>query len=288
MLSLFPMTLIIAQMTDFWLWKFLGRLHPLIVHFPIGLLVVALLLELLALNKKNHNLRPGINLLLIIGALSSVAAVVFGLFLKTQDEYSGDLITIHQWSGIATAILAIATMTLHARITGQNKSNLIKVYRVVLIVTVVSLTIAGHYGASLTHGADFLTSTLPWNNANRKSGFDVAQFTRDESGTVMNADQIAALNLEVRSIFAHNCYKCHSSEKMKGGLRLDKKVFVMKGGESGDVISAGHPDESEMIRRLELPREDEESMPPKGKTLTEKEIVTLKLWIELGAPWPED
>ncbi|HZB15088.1 MAG TPA: DUF1549 domain-containing protein, partial [Chryseolinea sp.] len=288
MLSLFPMTLIIAQLTDFWLWKFLGRLHPLIVHFPIGLLVVALMLELFTLNKKNHNLRPGINLLLIIGALSSVAAVVFGLFLKTQDEYSGDLITIHQWSGIATAILAIATMMLHARITGQHKSNLLKVYRVVLIFTVVSLTIAGHYGASLTHGADFLTSTLPWNNANRKSGFDVAQFTRDESGTVMKADQIAALNLEVRSIFAHNCYKCHSSEKMKGGLRLDKKVFVMKGGESGDVISAGHPEESEMIRRLELPREDEESMPPKGKTLTEKEIVTLKLWIELGAPWPED
>ena len=62
----------------------------------------------------------------------------------------------------------------------------------------------------------------------------------------------------------------------------------MKGGESGDVISAGHPDESEMIRRLELPRDDEESMPPKGKTLTEKEIATLRLWIKLGAPWPEN
>jgi hypothetical protein len=75
---------------------------------------------------------------------------------------------------------------------------------------------------------------------------------------------------------------------MKGELRLDKKVFVMKGGESGDVISAGHPEKSEMIRRLLLPRDDEESMPPKGKTLSEKEIATLQLWIKMGAPWPEN
>jgi hypothetical protein len=61
----------------------------------------------------------------------------------------------------------------------------------------------------------------------------------------------------------------------------------MKGGESGDVLSPGHPEKSEMIRRLLLPRDDEESMPPKGKTLSEKEIATLQLWIKIGAPWPD-
>ena len=178
------------------------------------------------------------------------------------------------------------TVRLYVLVIRHNRTNLLKSYRAILIFTVLSVTIAGHYGAALTHGADFLTSALP--GKARKSDFDVAQFTKDEAGKVMNVNEIAALNLEVRSIFAHNCYKCHSSEKIKGELRLDKKVFVMKGGESGDVISAGHPEESEMIRRLELPREDEESMPPKGKTLTEKEIATLRLWIKLGAPWPEN
>lgn len=274
--------------TNFWLWQFLGRLHPLIVHFPIGLLVIALVLELFTLNKKNQELRSAINFLLIIGALSAMVAIVFGLLLKNQDQYSGSVLLIHQWSGIATAIFAGATVALHRLVIRHNKRHLLKTYRAILIFTVLGVTVAGHYGASLTHGADFLTSVLPWNNASRNSDFDITQFSNDGTAPALKVNQIADLNLEVRSIFAHNCYKCHSAEKMKGELRLDKKVFVMKGGESGDVISPGHPEESEMIRRLRLPRADEESMPPKGKTLSEKEIATLQLWIKMGAPWPDN
>src|SRR5688500_4513978 len=119
---------IICQISDFWLWNFLGRLHPLVVHFPIALLIVALILELFTLNKKNQELRAGINLLLIIGALGAVISVAFGLLLKTQDEYSGSLITIHQRSGIATAILATATVALRVYVTRQNKRALLKYY----------------------------------------------------------------------------------------------------------------------------------------------------------------
>lgn len=279
----------VGLLTNFWLWQFLGRLHPLVVHFPIGLLVIALALELLTLNKKNQELRSGINLLLIIGAFSAIAAVIFGWLLKSQDQYSGNVLTIHQWSGIATAILAAAAVILHRLMIRHNRRHLLKTYRAILIFTVLGVTVAGHYGASLTHGSDFLTSVLPWNNDfPRNPDFDITQFSNDGTAQALNVNQIADLNLEVRSIFAHNCYKCHSSEKMKGELRLDKKVFVMKGGESGDVISPGHPEESEMIRRLLLPREDEESMPSKGKTLSEKEIATLQLWIKVGAPWPDN
>lgn len=285
MLGLLAVPTETVVLTSFWLWQFLGRLHPLIIHFPIGLLVIALVLELFTLNKKNSELRPAINILLIVGALSAAAAVIFGLLLKTQDQYSGLILTIHQWSGIATAALAIPTVILHQLFIKQHQASLLKSYRAILIFTVLSVTVAGHYGAALTHGADFLTGVLPWNDVQRKSDFDIAKVSED--GVGLKPNQIVALNLEVRSIFAHNCYKCHSSEKMKGELRLDKKVFVMKGGESGDVISAGHPEKSEMIRRLLLPREDEESMPPKGKTLSEKEIATLQLWIKIGAPWPD-
>jgi uncharacterized membrane protein/mono/diheme cytochrome c family protein len=275
-------------LANFWLWQFLGRLHPLVVHFPISLLVVALVLEFFTFNKKNPELRPGISLLLIIGAISAVAAVIFGLLLKTQDQYSGTLLSIHQWSGIATMVFSFATFLLHRAMIRESKAHLLKTYRAILIFTVLSVSIAGHYGASLTHGSDFLTSVLPWNNPGRNSDFDIAQFTQGQGARTMTAKQVADLNLEVRSIFAHNCYKCHSSEKIKGELRLDKKVFVMKGGESGPVLVPGNPEESEMIRRLLLPREDEESMPPKGKTLTEKEIATLELWIKAGAPWPDN
>lgn len=274
---------------DFWLWQFLGRLHPMIVHFPIGLLIIALLLEILAVRNKSQAFRPAIHLLLGVGALTALVAVAFGWFLKTQDDYSGDLIVVHQWSGVATATLASLSFYLHRLIVARNKVHLFRSYRTVLAITVVGITVAGHYGASLTHGDDFLTSALPWNNSEETGNpdFDIAKFAATGKDGVLDPKKIAELNLEVRSIFAHNCYKCHGSAKVKGKLRLDSKESVFKGGESGDVLSVGHPAKSEMLRRLKLPRDDEDAMPSKGKTLSKTEIATLEFWIKMGAPWPD-
>lgn len=273
---------------NFWFWQFLGRLHPMIVHFPIAVLFVALVLEFFTLKGRNKELRFSINVLLVIGAGSAVAAAIFGWFLKTQDDYSGDLVDLHQWTGITTAVLAAATIIIHHLVLRRNRMALLKIYRALLVVTVLGVTVAGHYGASLTHGEDFLTEAFPWKDEfPTNPNFDITQLASIQTSGELSSQQIVDLNLEVRSIFAHNCYKCHSSAKVEGELRLDKKEYVMRGGESGDVLSIGHPEESEMIRRLLLPRDDDESMPPKGKTLTDKEISTLKLWIEVGAPWPD-
>src|SRR5690606_23118935 len=244
----------------FWLWQFFGRLHPLIVHFPIALLVVALLLELIGLRKGNHELRKATNILLLAGAASAVVAVAFGWLLEAQEQYTGDLLTVHKWTGIATATLATLTMLIHRRMLLRNHWQLLKAYRIALVVTVLGVSVAGHFGASLTHGDDFLTSVLPWNAVDDipcNPDFDLTKFNTT-SGELTDT-QIADLNLEVRSIFAHNCYKCHSSAKVKGELRLDKKELVFKGGESGQVIAPGHPEESEIIRRLLLPRDDEDA-----------------------------
>lgn len=272
--------------TGFWLWQFLGRLHPLMVHFPVGLLVVALILEVYSWKKKDPTIHSGLYLVLLIGTLTAITSCVFGLLLKDQDEYTSNTLAIHQWTGIATAIFSICTLYLFR--LSDNRPQLIKVYRTFLIFTVLGVSVAGHMGASLTHGADYLTEVLPLNRDKDFSGdpnFDLASF-KSEEDFQPSADQIAAINVEVRSIFAHNCYKCHSAEKTKGQLRLDNKELVMRGGKHGEIIEAGHPENSELIRRLLLPREDEDSMPPKGKTLSEKEIAVLELWIKLGAPWP--
>lgn len=285
-------TVAAGVLANFWLWQLLGRLHPLIVHFPIGLLFVGLVFELLTLNKKNRELRSAIHIILSIGAASALVAALLGWFLETQDDYGGDTLAVHKWSGIATAIMAAIAVVLHRQVFRAQRQYLLKAYRAVLIATVAGVTVAGHFGAALTHGPDFITGVLPWNGQEafpRNPDFDVASLTSTGSMPgALSERQIADLNLEVRSIFAHNCYKCHSAEKIKGELRLDRKDFVFKGGESGEVIVPGHPEESEMIRRLLLPRDDEESMPPKGKSLAEKEIETLQFWIRAGAPWPDN
>ena len=261
----------------FWLWSFLGRLHPMIVHFPISLLLVAFLLEIISWKRKADDFHAAIKLLVLLGALSAVVAVALGLLLSNSEEYGNEVLPVHQWTGIATMLLASLTTVFYFR-------DIFRIKRIFLAVTVITVTLAGHYGAMLTHGEDYLTSALPSNESDQNvSQFDFQVAARDGQ---LNENQIQELNLQVRTIFAHNCYKCHGRAKVKGELRLDSKESIMKGGEDGAVILPGNPDKSELIRRVSLPRSHEDAMPEKGKRLSKDEIALLRFWIKQGAPWP--
>lgn len=93
--------------------------------------------------------------------------------------------------------------------------------------------------------------------------------------------------MQVRAVFAHSCYKCHSADKIKGELRLDQKDLVFKGGKSGPIIIPGQPGKSELVRRITLPRGHKEAMPGKGKPLSNDEIELITYWVKKGAPWPD-
>ncbi|MEZ0486100.1 DUF1549 domain-containing protein [Fibrella aquatica] len=261
---------------SFWLWQFLGRLHPLLVHFPVSLLCVALLLEVIAYVRKSDDMRAGIRAMVWIGAISAVLSALLGLLLVGQDDYAGGTVSTHQWLGLATMTLAVFTV-LAGRTGRQN------LYRGLLAGTVVGVSLAGHYGAMITHGDDYLTSVLPGGKKETPVGSTVSFVS---NGQPLNEQQVAELNLEVRSILAHNCYSCHGSSKTKGDLRLDSQAFIMKGGEYGPVVVAGFPEKSDLIRRIKLPAGHDDAMPTKGKRLTDKEIATLEFWIKQGAPWP--
>ena len=65
-------------MEDFdWIFQFLGRLHPLLVHFPIGLLVAALFMELLTIGGKRKGLREGTHLIVHLGAILAIFTALF-------------------------------------------------------------------------------------------------------------------------------------------------------------------------------------------------------------------
>ena len=272
---------------NFWIWKFLGRLHPMAVHFPVGLLFFAALMELFTLKKFSSSLRPGIQILVIAGAVSALFSAFLGYFLSTDQDYGANL-DIHQWIGIIVAFLGILVWQIQNRILVKNQSSLIKTYRIFLFITALGVLAAGHFGASLTHGDDYLTSTLPWNQEFEETNsisFDLASFKADT--VKLTLKQETELNLKVRAIFAHNCYKCHGDEKIKGELRLDRKNMAFKGGENGPVIIPGNAAESELFRRINLPPSHKEAMPSKGKKLSDDDIAVINYWIEKGAPWPD-
>ncbi len=245
-------------------------------------------MELFTLKKFSSSLRPGINLLVAVGAISAVCSVIFGLLLAREGDYGKDLLDVHKWSGIATASFAIVAWILLRKIKDSNQPNLVKLYRGILFFSAVGVSVAGHFGATITHGKDYLTATLPWSEdytGPRKSNFNLTSFDNDTAQ--LTKKQVAELNVEVRAILAHNCYKCHGPDKIKGDLRLDRKDMIFKGGKDGPVVVPGNLNESEIFRRISLPSGDEDAMPSKGKKLHDNDIAIIKFWIQKGAPWPE-
>lgn len=286
-----PLITTTAGTDGFWLWQLLGRLHPLAVHFPVTLLCLAALLEVITFRNFTSRLRPGIDLLVTIGAAGAVLSAILGWLLAGQEDYGGNTLAIHRWTGVATAVLGALAAGLLYVVEKRERWELIKVYRGVLLFTAVGVTAAGHYGAALTHGDDYLTSVIPWSPdyaappAAGKANFNLVSFQKNNAQ--LDDEQAIALTVQVRAIFAHNCYKCHSADKIKGELRLDQKDLVFKGGESGPIIVPGQPEKSEIIRRITLPRSHKESMPGKGKALSKEDIEVISYWIKKGAPWPD-
>jgi mono/diheme cytochrome c family protein len=92
---------------------------------------------------------------------------------------------------------------------------------------------------------------------------------------------------KIRPVLANNCYKCHSTkaEKVKGGLLLDSREGVLKGGDSGPALVPGNPDTSLLIKAIRYTDPDLQ-MPPKGDKLSDQQINDLVAWVKMGAPDP--
>ena len=100
----------------------------------------------------------------------------------------------------------------------------------------------------------------------------------------MSPHQVEFFETKVRPILAGTCQKCHAGENHKGGLRLDSRESLLKGGESGVAIVPGNPAASPMIDAVNYRGLE---MPPTGK-LNPRQIAALAEWVQMGAPWPKE
>lgn len=92
---------------------------------------------------------------------------------------------------------------------------------------------------------------------------------------------------KVKPIFEANCYKCHGGGFHRGGLSLDTKEGILKGGKDGAVITPGDPANSLLIKliRHEGPADDPMPMPPRSK-ISDADIATVTAWVKAGAAMP--
>jgi cytochrome c553 len=98
------------------------------------------------------------------------------------------------------------------------------------------------------------------------------------------SQQIEFFEAKVRPLLVNSCFDCHTADE-KGGLRLDSRDAMMKGGESGPAIVPGDPDASLLIKAIRhtqgIPK-----MPRSADKLSDGDIAALAEWIKMGAPWP--
>ena len=85
-----------------------GRLHPLLVHLPIGILLLALLFEAVSQKERYRAVQAAIPFVLLVGAVAAVFSCLTGWLLSQNGEYENELLSCHQWSGIAVAIVSFS------------------------------------------------------------------------------------------------------------------------------------------------------------------------------------
>jgi cytochrome c553 len=100
------------------------------------------------------------------------------------------------------------------------------------------------------------------------------------------AEGAAFFETNIRPILVERCGQCHGAEKTKGGLRLDTKEGLRKGGASGPIVVPGDPEQSRLIVAIRY-GDEELKMPPKGR-LSDREVARFEEWVRMGAPDPRD
>ena len=242
------------------LFKYLGKLHPVVLHLPIGALIMTFVLLLIAKFKK-IDLYTAIRIGVDFSFIGALIAALLGYFLSLDDDYDFNNLSFHFWSGIVTLILSFALSVLHR---AKGKEN---IFFACYILTLISLTITGHKGGVITHGEDYLSP----------------EGLYEVSPPVILKDSILLYEAAVNLILDDKCVSCHNASKSKSGLRFDRYDLMMKGGERGSLFDPDNHKEGSLVKFISLPVEDELHMPPKNKTqLNERELWLLNYWVSSG------
>ncbi len=240
-----------------------GRMHPLVLHFPIVLLLLACIWETtMQANSPPlvQNIGDG---LLLSSAVSAAISALMGLFLSKEGGYEENTLFWHQWSGIAVSVIAWGWYSFREFLRGI-KFAIPAIAGIGLIV----LLIAGHQGATLTHGENYL----------------LAPVTPETQGPVVLLEDALVFEHVVRPILKEKCMNCHNSAKSKGDLNMETEALLLKGGKNGVLWDSTAKHLGLLLQRIHLPLEEKEHMPPKGKPqLTVDEISILYHWIKNGA-----
>jgi uncharacterized membrane protein len=201
----------------------IGPFHPVLVHLPIGMLLLALLMQWLSSKEKYAGLKLAVPIAYLAGSIGAILSCITGWMLASGGEYDEATLGLHRWMGISVAVVSIAGYYFARR-----PGNKFLLWSAVLLAILIPVT--GHLGGTLTHGEGYLTK-----------GFSGT--TKDSVAVhknISNAQEAVVYTDIIQPVLQEKCFGCHGEKKQKGGLRLDGSEWIMKGGKDGKVVAAGN------------------------------------------------
>ncbi|WP_420321616.1 c-type cytochrome domain-containing protein [Flagellimonas sp.] len=256
---------------------FLGRMHPLAVHLPIGFLLLAALVEWVSKKPKFQPLKNYTHYIWGLGSISAFFAVLFGYFLSLSGDYNEDTLFWHKWMGVAVFLFSLAFYFISKK---QWKLPLYgKPILISLIVFIIFYT--GHLGGNLTHGSTYLLEYAP-NVVRNLAGMPDKAIPREKVTVLDSADVYLDL---ISPILDRRCVSCHNDDKKKGDLDLTSYSNLALGGENGEVVVPSDLNASDLYRRITLPETHDDFMPTEGKPpLSDEEVAIIGWWIQKNVP----
>jgi uncharacterized membrane protein len=239
-----------------------GRLHPMVLHLPIGFLFFLFVLIVIRKTFRRKQFQKTLLVSLMLTALSTSVTALFGFFLSVQGDYDLDALYWHRLSGAILSFIAFFLLVWY-----QNVKKGEVVFYMSMAVAMVALVVTGHTGSVLTHGKNFILAPIT-----------------EVSAKKLSIETSTLYEIAVSPILEKKCFSCHNERKAKGKLIMTSIEKFKLGGENGVPWVAGNPDSSRMIHYIHLPLSDDNHMPPDGKPqLTVDEIFILESWIQSGA-----
>jgi hypothetical protein len=290
---------------------FLGRFHVLILHLALGILTLAVALEILVRFRRFRFLESALGPVWIAGAFSALATVALGLMHATEESFDDiPAVEAHGLAGMTLAAAALLTAILRTRLhplaawsssVGHEKIGLRinramrsffapgaaldraydKLWSIPAAGVLCLMVLTGHLGGSLTHGDNYLAQYAP-GPIRLLAGLPADAGPRPKPVDLASADIFLDV---VQPALEQRCSSCHNNTKTSGGLSLASYETLMKGGSKGSVITPGNPSTSDLFRRVTLTSDRSDFMPRNSKTpLNKNEVAAIGWWISQGAP----
>jgi uncharacterized membrane protein len=254
----------------------LGRIHPLIIHLPIGVFFGAYFLDIFyrVFSKENDVYYKILSGVYIFSFLTALFACISGYILSKELKFDPEIQNIHQWMAVCTTL--VLGINAYYFISRKDNSGVKQLFIPTTIM--ILLTMTGHFGGILTHGKDHLSKYAP----------SSMQWVLGKSDQKIidppdNPDSVLVYDDFVRPMLKNNCVQCHNNDVHYGGFIAENYHGLFVSNKGTIPIAKGNSKNSELFSRVSLERREEKFMPPNGDGLSFYEMKILKYWIDQGA-----